>query len=212
MPLKLAFPLITSLDFVISVSKVSVRVPAKIPGRVYIISGKQKNRSFTPTHASGHNLEWVITLGHFSTGIKLDKIPTFSTQSKSFKTGLVVDGQTTVIFFFLLISEMKTKKMTNNCARAKCIWSNYTHNPIIWTLFEFILFYGRTRGDISTTENTIYLPFTSIQCLYLHAICQSGGCVKLIRSSSSLLCSGGSKFLCSFSNTVKNSLQEGVCK
>jgi len=61
------------------------------------------------------------------------------------------------------------------------------------------------HGDISTTENTIYLPFTSIQCLYLHAICQSGGCVKLIRSSSSLLCSGGSKFLCSFSNTVKNS-------
>jgi hypothetical protein len=46
----------------------------------------------------------VITLGHFSTGIKLDKIPAFSTQSKSFKTGLVVDGQTTVIFFFLLIS------------------------------------------------------------------------------------------------------------
>jgi hypothetical protein len=47
----------------------------------------------------------VITLGHFSTGIKLDKIPAFSTQSKSFKTVLVVDGQTTVIFFFLLISE-----------------------------------------------------------------------------------------------------------
>ena len=40
MPLKPEFPLITSLDFVISVSKVSVRVPAKIPGRVYIISGK----------------------------------------------------------------------------------------------------------------------------------------------------------------------------
>ena len=170
MPLKLAFPLITSLDFVISVSKVSVRVPAKIPGRVYIISGKQKNRSFTPTHASGHNLEWVITLGHFSTGIKLDKIPTFSTQSKSFKTGLVVDGQTTVIFFFLLISEMKTKKMTNNCARAKCIWSNYTHNPIIWTLFEFILFYGRTRGHFHDREyylSTFYFNSMSLSPCYL---------------------------------------------
>jgi hypothetical protein len=41
-PLKLAFPLITSLDFVISVSKVSVRVPAaKIPERVYIWQTKK---------------------------------------------------------------------------------------------------------------------------------------------------------------------------
>ena len=51
----------------------------------------------------------------------------------------------------------------------------------------------REHGGTSSrpTITFIYLLFTSIQFLYLHAICQSGGCVKLITSSSSLLCSGG---------------------
>jgi hypothetical protein len=40
-PLKPEFPLITSLDFVISVSKVSVRMPAKIPERVCIWQTKK---------------------------------------------------------------------------------------------------------------------------------------------------------------------------
>jgi hypothetical protein len=41
---------------------------------------------FLDTHIT-HTQSGVITLGHFWTVIKSDKIPAFSTQSKSFKTG-----------------------------------------------------------------------------------------------------------------------------
>ena len=160
--------MITSLDFVISVSKVSVRMSAKIPERVCIWQTKKSffypNTCFWTQSRVSHNA-WTF----------FDRYKTRQ-DSRIFYPIKIVQNRSSCWrtddrhLFFLLISEMKTKKMTNNCARAKCIWSNYTHNPIIWTLFEFILFYGRTRGHFHDREyylSTFYFNSISLSPCYL---------------------------------------------